>query len=100
LVACLVFKFASDYVKNERVTRNFLILFYLDNVTCLNATPVGDLKALVALRENKFFDSLGIHFIRCLLELPVVNKVESACRYNTRRSNEGYKRVISGISAA
>ena len=41
--------FAADDVKDESVARNLLVALDLDDVTSLDAAPVRDLEALVAL---------------------------------------------------
>ena len=88
LIASLVFSLAPNNIKNERVTRYFLILFDLDNVTCLDAPPIRDLKALVPLCEYKLLYRLRIHFFSRLFKVPVVNKVEEACSYEGGASDE------------
>jgi hypothetical protein len=61
LVAGLVLDLASYDVENERIARDLLVRFYLDDVTGLDAAPVGDLEALVSLGEDKLLHGLAIH---------------------------------------
>ena len=62
LVACLSLSFTFNYVENESVTWNFLVLLDFDNISTLDAPPVGDLKALVSLGEIKLLYRLGVNF--------------------------------------
>ena len=65
-------------VEDEGVTRNLLIRFDLNDVTCLNASPIAKLETLVAFREDELLDGLAINSLSRLFELLVVQKVETA----------------------
>ena len=86
--------FASDDVKDESVARNLLVALDLDDVTCLDAAPVRDLKALVALREDEFLDRLAVHFFSRLFQLLVVKEVEAASRNNRCDGDKNHMRVV------
>ena len=88
MIASLVFSFAPDNIKNERVAWYFLILFDLDDVACLDTPPISDLKALVPLCEYKLLHRLGIDLVGRLFEVPVVDEVEEACSNEGGTSNE------------
>ena len=59
--------FASDDIKNKSVAWDLLVALDLNDVTCLDATPVRDLKALVSLREDELLHRLTINFLSRLL---------------------------------
>ena len=67
LVASLVLKLAADDVENERITRDLLVLLYLDYITGLDTAPICDLEALMALRKYELLDWLLINFLSRLL---------------------------------
>ena len=41
--------FAANYIQDERVARDFLVRFQLDDVTGLDGAPVGYLETFVPL---------------------------------------------------
>jgi hypothetical protein len=53
-----VLSFSSNYVENECIAWDFLVLLDFDDVSCLNAAPIRDLKALAPFGEYKLFNRL------------------------------------------
>ena len=86
--------FAADDVEDESVARNLLVALDLDDVTSLDAAPVRDLEALVALREDELFDRLAIHFFSRLFQLLVVKEVKAASRNNRCDGDENHMGVV------
>ena len=100
LVACLVLDLASHDVQDEGVARDFLVRFNLNYVTGLDAAPVGDLEALVALGEDEFLEGLAVDFLSRLLQFLVVEEVEAACGDDGGDSDENDMRVVGCLTLA
>ena len=85
---------AADDVQDECIARDLLVRLYLDDVARLNAAPVTDLETLVPLRKDELLHRLAVDLLRGLLELLVMEKIEAACRDNTRTGNEDHVGVV------
>ena len=79
-VASLVGGLASDYVQDERVTRNLLILLHLDDVAGLDASPVQQLEVFASLIKDKLLNRLLVDSIRSSFQSLVMQEVDDAPR--------------------
>jgi len=93
-----VLHFAAHNVEDERVTRDLLVRLDLDNVARLDAPPVRDLEALVALGEDELLHWLAIDLLSGLLELFVVEEVEAASGNDGGHRNENHVRVVCRLA--
>ena len=75
-VALLILIFASLDIKDQSITRYFLILFDFDDVSSLDVLPLSKLKALAFLLEYKLFDWLFVYDYFSLFQFIVVENVD------------------------
>jgi len=83
---------AADNVQNECVARDLLIGLDLDDVARLNAPPIANLEALMALGEDKLLDWFAVYFFGSLLQFVVVQQVQTACCSDTCDRDEEHMR--------
>jgi len=72
LIASLVLHFGPHNVENQRITRNFLIAFYLDDVASLDLTPGAHLETLRSFAEDKLFYVFVVDFLGRCFKIAVV----------------------------
>ena len=75
LIASLVIQLATYDIQNECITRYLLVGLDFNDVTRLDATPVTNLKALVALREDKLLDRLAVYLFSRLFQFLIMEEV-------------------------
>ena len=75
LVASLVIQLTANDIQNECIARYLLVGLDFNDVTRLDTTPVTNLKALVALREDELLDRLTVDLFSRLFQFLVVEEV-------------------------
>ena len=96
-VAGLVDGLASDYVQDECITWDLLVLLDFDDVSGLNACPVKELERLAPLIEDKLLDRLLVNNISRLLQLLIMKVVDKASSKKTHYSHCNDVRVGSNL---
>ena len=67
-----MFNFTANDIEDKKIARDFLVRFYFNDVSCLYASPVTQLKAFVSLGKYKLFNWLEVHLFSSLFKLLVM----------------------------